>query len=130
MFRRDQNGLYVFFGLKVEGGGIEHFALDHSGLGNLINFLRAIAGEAESRRLKLDPGGAHKAVRERPSNPVRQFSIDSDITGESAAIVCTTQAGTEIVLQMPFDILEQLQGHLPGLNDEQRKRRASRAKVQ
>jgi len=120
----DNNGNYVFFGFRCENASDANFTTNHHGLGNVINYLQAIAREAQQRRLKVDPTAVHTEVREKQSNPVRQFDIDPDVTGQFALWQCTMQDGTRLEVQIPLDLMEGIVAHLPSTIDEMKKRQA------
>lgn len=122
----DDNGAYVYFGFKFEASNPEHFTTNYLELGNIINYLVAIAREAQQRRLKIDPTAQHLEVKGIPSNPVRQLDVDPDVTGQFAVWQCTMQDGTRLEAQIPFDIMEGLVAALPPRIDEMKKRQAER----
>ena len=118
----DDNGNYVFFGFKLNGGSTADFTTDHHGLGNVINYLQTIAREAQQRRMKVDPSAEHMEVRGKPSNPVRQLDVDPDITGQFALWQCTMLDGTRLEAQMPLDLMEALIAKLPSRIDDMKRR--------
>jgi hypothetical protein len=121
----DANGLYIFFGLRFDDGSEQNITANHLGLGNLINYLTAIATEAQHRRVQVDPTTAHTEVRETQANPVRQIHFEVDSTGDTALAVCTTQSGLPCEVQIPLDILEGALRNLPGLIAEMNVRKAA-----
>jgi hypothetical protein len=51
----DADGDTVFFGFKMKGAKRSMFVLDHEGLAAMIEYLQAVAHEAEQRRLEANP---------------------------------------------------------------------------
>jgi hypothetical protein len=126
----DEKGLRVFFGLRMEDGDTKHFALNHAGLGNLINYLQVIAQQAQLRRMKTNPVITREGVRKSSSNPVRQLYLASDITGHWAALVCTMEDGTPVEAQFSFDLLNRLHNLLPGILVDMKNRRGAYVRPQ
>ena len=111
----DDNGLHVHFGFKVGHGKPVVLHCNHLMLGQIILYLQAVAKEAFQRRAQRNPHAADKEVRETQSNLVRQIGFDIDVTGQSVAILCTTQDGLPIELQMPLDLIDRMHTQLPSL---------------
>jgi hypothetical protein len=126
-FGVDGNGNYVFFGFKTSAKAAD-FIANYKVLGLLINYLQSMASEAQQRRLKLDPNAPDFEARETRSNPVLQAVLEPDLSGNSAALVCTTQDGTRIDAQLNLDMLRSLHQHLPGTIAEMERRRAAQQK--
>jgi len=122
-FGVDDTGNYVFFGFKTAAGPVD-FIANYKVLGLLINYLQAIANEAQQRRLKLDPNASDLEARETQSNPVAQAALEPDIGGTSAALVCTTLDGTRVEAQLDFDMLQGFLERLPGMIAEMKRRQA------
>jgi len=105
----DQKGSHVFFGFQLKDAAASMLHCNYKQLGQCIVYLQEIATEAFRRR---DPASAPQEVREATSNVVRQFDFDVDVTGDSAALFCTTQDGFRTELQLPHDVLHGLQTRL------------------
>lgn len=120
----DDTGNYVFFGFKTATGPVD-FIANYKVLGLLINYLQAIADQAQQRRLELDPNASDLEVRETRSNPVAQAALQPDIGGTSAALVCTTLDGTRVEAQLDFDMLQGLLERLPVIIAEMKRRQAA-----
>jgi len=123
-FGVDDTGHHVFFGFKTAAGPVD-FIANYKVLGLLINYLQAIATEAQQTRLALDPNASDLEAREAKSNPVAQAALEPDIGGTSAALVCTTEEGTRVELQLDFDLLQGLLERLPKMLEEMRRRQAA-----
>ena len=118
----DQKGVRVFFGFQLKNTAAAVLHCNYRQLGQCIIYLQEIAQEAFRRR---DPAAPHQEARET-INFVRQLDFESDVTGDSAVLLCTTQDGPRIELQIPHDILEQLQTRLRIVLAEMDIRRAQR----
>ena len=119
----DQKGVHVFFGFQLKDAAAAVLHCNYKQLGQCIVYLQDIAQEAFRRR---DPASAHQEVRETQSDFVRQLDFEVDVTGDSAALLCTTLDGHRIELQIPHDILQELQTRLRILLAEMDIRRAQR----
>ncbi len=117
----DENGDYVFFGFKTNSGPV-HLSTNHLALGQAIMYLQTVAKEALQRRIKVSPTAGELEVRETQANFVKQLDFEVDATGQSAALLYTTQDGIRSELQIPFDLIEGLHTHLPGLITEMKNR--------
>jgi hypothetical protein len=120
----DANGNHVFFGFKAEGTTV-NLSASHPALGNAVNYLTVIAQEAQHRRIRIDQAALHLEVRKIQSNPVCQLHFDPDVTGQWAALMCTTQDGTPVEAQFHLDIIERLVAHLPSLIQEMKNRQSA-----
>ena len=118
----DQKGVHVFFGFQLKDVAASVLHCNYRQLGRCIIYLQEIANEAFRRR---DPASAPQEVREIP-NFVRQLDFEADVTGNSAILLCTTQDGRRIELEIEHDILEELQARLRILLAEMNIRRAQR----
>jgi hypothetical protein len=123
-FGVDETGNHVFFGFKTAAGPVDLIA-NYKVLGLLINYLQAIATEAQQTRLQVDPNASDLEARETPFNPVAQAALEPDIGGTSAALVCTTQDGTRIEAQLDFALLQGLLERLPRILAEMKRRQAA-----
>jgi hypothetical protein len=123
-FGVDDTGNHAFFGFKT-GGGPADFIANYKVLGLLINYLQAIANEAQQTRLTLDPNASDLEARQTRSNPVTQAALEPDIGGTSAALVCTTEDGTRVEAQLDFDLLQGLLERLPKILAEMKRRQAA-----
>ncbi|MGB9040996.1 MAG: hypothetical protein WCC81_00840 [Pseudolabrys sp.] len=118
----DQKGVRVFFGFQFKDAAAAVLHCNYQQLGQCIIYLQEIAQEAFRRR---DPAAPHQEARET-TNFVRQLDFEADVTGDSAVLLCATQDGPSIGLQIPHDILEELQTRLRILLVEMNIRRAQR----
>lgn len=123
-FGVDDTGNHVFFGFKTAAGPVD-FIANYKVLGLLINYLQAIANEAQETRLKVDPNASDLEARQAQSNPVAQAALEPDIGGTSAALVCTTLDGTRVEAQLDFDLLQGLLERLPRMIAEMKRRQAA-----
>ena len=123
----DQKGGHVFFGFQLKDAAASMMHCDYRQLGRSIIYLQEIATEAFRRR---DPASPQQEVREATSNVVRQLDFGVDVTGDSAALFCTTQDGLRTELQISHDILQGLQTHLRIVLAEMDIRRAHRQRRQ
>lgn len=123
-FGVDDTGNHAFFGFKTAAGPVD-FIANYKVLGLLVNYLQAIANEAQQTRFALDPNASDLEAREARSNPVAQAVLEPDIGGTSAAFVCTTQDGTRVEVQLEFDLLQGLLERLPKMIAEMKRRRAA-----
>ena len=123
-FGVDETGNHVFFGFKTAVGTVDLIA-NYKVLGLLINYLQAIATEAQQTRLQVDPNASDLEARETQFNPVAQAALEPDIGGTSAALVCTTQDGTRIEAQLDFTLLQGLLERLPRILAEMKRRQAA-----
>ena len=121
----DRNGLWVFFGFKIKDDKAVTLHCNYKGLNECIMYLKTIAKEAESRRIKVDLA-AQLDVEETQPNFVRQLDFDADVTGNSASLSFTTQDGNRKELQIPYDILRNMRDYLPGLLNEMDRLQAMR----
>jgi hypothetical protein len=119
----DQKGVHVFFGFQLKDVAAAVLHCNYKQLGQCIIYLQEIAQEAFRRR---DPASAHQELQETQSNFIRQLNFEADVTGDSAALLCTTQDGSRIKLQLPHDSLQELQTRLRILLAEMDIRRAQR----
>jgi len=118
----DRKGVRVFFGFQLKDAAAAVLHCNYRQLGQCISYLQEIAQEAFRRR---DPAAPPQEARET-INFVRQLDFEAHLTGDSAILLCTTQDGRGIELQIPHDILEQLQTRLRILLAEMDIRRAQR----
>ena len=93
----DQKGVHVFFGFQLKDAAAAVLHCNYKQLGQCIVYLQDIAQEAFRRR---DPASAHQEVRETQSDFVRQLDFEVDVTGDEAALLCTTLDGHRIELQI------------------------------
>lgn len=121
----DDNGNYVFFGLKSGVQERDVFHCNYLMLGKTIMYLQAVAKESQQRRIKVNPTAEHTEVRETQSNPVRQVDFEVDVTGQSVSLLCTTQDGLRTELQMPLDLIEGMIANAPSLVEQAKKLQAA-----
>jgi hypothetical protein len=124
----DGNGLYVFFGFEFADKTQVHVEANHLSLGNVVNYLEAIAKEAQRRRLQVDPNTGDLEARGTPYSPVRKMDFEVDLTGDSTALLCTTHSGIRHELQLDLTLLEGLHQQLPSLMEEMKRRKAEHQK--
>jgi hypothetical protein len=121
----DDTGTHVFFGFSLKDEKRAIYVANYNKLGATINYLQRIANEAHQKRTSLDRTAAEMEVRQSPSNPAMQATLEPDVAGKTAAFRCTKQDGTEIEAQLSLDMVQTLLDRLPETIAEMQRRRAA-----
>jgi len=117
----DPRGIEVTFGFRFTEGDDVHFQMHHENLTQVIGLLRAIAFEAAEVRFR-HPETPRAEVEQMLNNPVIGVDFTPDSAGRTAILRAGLQTGAEGRLQLPYQLLVELQQGLPALLDEMRRR--------
>ncbi len=121
----DENGQNVFFGFRVNEHQRAVLHCSYLMLAETIDYLQAIANEAQQRREHVDPNTQSIEPSGQQPNLVSEMDFDIDVLGQSATLRCKTPHALIPELHLPLNLIEQMYAILPELISEAKHRQAN-----